>query len=122
MKLFVALVYLIVVVLSGLTYNSQDQMLLKQHGDNQTNYASGFLVGSPGLSDMINFGVNKENNQNVLQREFQLGNKFRFGNLLAEKFAELAKKNEIANYLYVAEFKIARFEGPDIIHPFNYFW
>lgn len=122
MKLFVASVYFIVVVLSGFTFNGQTRLQLNQPGDSELNNTSGFFVGSNGLSDILNFALNKETNQNVLQREFQLSNKFRLDNLFTKKFAELTKKNEIANYLYVAEFKIVRFEGPDIIHPFNYFW
>lgn len=122
MKLFVASIYLIVVVLSGLTFNRQTKRLLKYQGDVAENYASGFLVSSNDLSDILNFGVNKETNQNVIQSEFPFGNKYRFGNPFTEKYAELTKKNEIADYLFVAEFKIVRFEGPDIIHPFNYFW
>lgn len=122
MKLFVASVYFIVVVLSGFTFNAQTRLQLNQPGDSELNNTSGFFVGTNGLSEIINFALNKETNQNVFQRDFPFGNKFRLDNLLIRKFAELTKKNEITEYLYVATCKIIRFEGPDIIHPFNYFW
>ncbi|MFH0757474.1 MAG: hypothetical protein V2B15_09320 [Bacteroidota bacterium] len=74
-----------------------------------------------GTSDLFNPSANKEN-ESAFQRLFPTLQKFLYGGLLQDEYAELKKKSEISNYVAIAEYHIVRFEGKDIIHPFNYFW
>lgn len=73
-------------------------------------------------SDLFNHTANNENGQRSFQRLFPTSQKFFFGGLLLNENDELKRKSEISNYVFIAECHIVRFEGSDIIFPFNYFW
>lgn len=38
------------------------------------------------------------------------------------KVAENIRSSTQADYIFIAEFRVIRFEGPDIIHPYFYSW
>jgi hypothetical protein len=78
-----------------------------------------FLIS--GTSDLSNHSAKQENGPSF-QPLFPTPQKFCCGGLLLNENAELKRKSEISNYVLIAEYQIVRFEGKDIIHPFNYFW
>lgn len=113
----------VVVLFCGLTVKVQVQGRTEERlhisGDNAASDNYSYLFD---YSDIFNHTANKETGQRLVQRLFPTVLKFPFGESFAEKCAEIIRNNEIATNLYITEFQILRFEGPDIIHPFNYFW
>ncbi len=122
MKLFVAIILIGFNVFGGLILNSQMQNLVKSQEISTGISTSGYVVGSFDYSTIFSFALNKESTQVVDIQEFPSFKKHLLNVLIAEKNAEQSNNSRIPSYLFFAECKITRLAGPDIIHPFNYFW
>lgn len=75
-----------------------------------------------GVSDIFHHVANNENVQPTLPQLFPTISKFRFAGFSVESETGINREREISKYIVYAECHILRFEGPDIIYPFNYFW
>lgn len=122
MKQFIAPIYLLVILFVGLNIEVPTQE--KKDKQNQIagqicsidNY---FLTG---YYHAFDHDANMITSQNLGQRILPSIQKFPISTLSNEKIAELLRNLKISKYIFIAKFEVIRFDGSDIIHPFNYFW
>ncbi len=122
MKQFIASVFIGFILFFGLKDGGPAQREIEKQYQITGQSSSGNCIYSRGYSDVFNNASIKETGQSLILRVFQSYQRFPFVDSFTEKSIELAKKIEISDYFYIAECLIIRFEGPEIIHPFNYFW
>jgi hypothetical protein len=73
-------------------------------------------------SDFHNIAINEVTFINPLTGSRESFQKFPFSAAFTEKKIEKCLKDKISDYLFITECRTIRLEGPDIIHPFDYFW
>lgn len=122
MKQFLAVIYLIILLFVGLNVEIQAQE--KKETSNQiagqaasVNYSCLTCYYNAFKSD-----AKLEIQQQFAQSVLSSFKKVPYAELFNEKIAELLRNQKTSKYLFFAKFQVIRFEGPDIIHPFNYFW
>lgn len=122
MKRFVAFIYLVVLLFIGLNIEvpTQEKKEKQNQIADQTSsvnncYLTGYYNG-------FNHDADMKTSQRLAQRILPTFQKFPFSNLFNERIADLLRSKKISKYIFIAKFQVIRFEGPDIIHPFNYFW
>lgn len=72
--------------------------------------------------DLTRYDADREPDISFAQHLLPSVNKFSLPAVFAGKHAENLRKCTISDYIYSSEFQVIRFEGADIIHPFNCFW
>jgi hypothetical protein len=122
MKQLIASVFIGFTLFFGLKDGGLAQRECEKQNQITGQSSSGNCIYSRGYSDVFNNVSIKETGQSLIIRLLHSFQRFPFCDSFAEKSIDLAKNNEISDYFFIAEFLIIRFEGPDIIHPYNYFW
>ncbi|MCF8371940.1 MAG: hypothetical protein K9H64_09975 [Bacteroidales bacterium] len=122
MKKNITYIYLLILLFVGLNIESQAQEIKEKQNQitGQTTSANNCYM--TGYYDFFNHDANMKTSQQLVQHILPSFQKFPFGVLFNEKVAELFRNRKILKYILIAKFQVVRFEGPDIIHPFNYFW
>jgi len=122
MKQFIASIYIVIIFFCGLTFERQSRIQLENKGNITGHSTSEPILYSTNFYDISNLAVNNESNQSLITHLLSFSHKNPFGNLSTKRSVELTNNNKISVYLYIAKCHVVQFEGPDIIHPFNYFW
>jgi hypothetical protein len=122
MKQLIASLFIGFVLFFGLKDGGKAQRETEKQNQITGQSSSDNCYYSRGYSDIFNIASIKETSQSLTIRLLHSFQRFPFCASFTEKSTELTKKNEISDYFYIAECLIIRFEGPDIIHPYNYFW
>ncbi len=122
MKQLIASLFIGFVLFSGLKNWGQAQSETEKQNQITGHWSSDNFFYSSGYPVVFNNASIKETGQNLTIRLLHSFQRFPFHDSNTEKSTELTKKNEISDYFYISECLIIRFEGPDIIHPYNYFW
>lgn len=91
----------------------QDNKILYSNTENQYISCS---------SDFFNHSANKENRHYSFQRLFPNPQKFSVNSELSDTKTEVLNSASINRCIAKSKNQIIKFDGVDIIHPFNYFW
>ena len=121
MKLFFAGVLWVLVLLTGGTVPAQPAETKSILCQKSSLPAHDHFIYSSSYSGIFNSAVNEENQASGQQLAPSF-NRIPSSPRLTEKYAESIRNHEISGYICLALFHIKRFEGPGIIHPFDYFW
>lgn len=122
MKQFLASLIFAMVLSLGLAVGGQTRVSIAPQQDAIAGYT---VMDHPCFAsglDLFNEAEGRETSQDPSRHPFPFPWKSSLISPFTEKYPELLKKSEISNYIYAAECHVVRFEGPGIIHPFNYFW
>lgn len=122
MKQYITSLFLVIILLGGLSFDRQCRISTENQGNIADHSASEQLFYSADYYDIANQAVNTDPTQSLVQHLPSFSHKKPIGDLSTEKSIELTNNKKTSVYLYVAKCHLIRFEGPDIIHPFNYFW
>jgi hypothetical protein len=122
MKQFFASVFIIVIIFCGLNFELQLQKTPKQQDNISEHLVPEMYFISSDNFDGLNYFAVKKNISSIVQRLLPSNDKFHFSDIFNEKNSESIINNNISDYIFIAECNVNRFEGPDIIYPFNYFW
>ena len=122
MKQFIASTYLVCIFFCGWTFNKQNPNQIGDQNSISTYLSLGKIIFSDDFYYCPNF-PNIEGSERELTQTFaSLKHKFPLNGLSEQRNLELLYNKKIAECLLHSKCFGILFEGPDIIHPFNYFW
>ena len=109
-------------LISCFGFNAQQIEAKENIHDNFVAYAASEYQYISYPSDFFNHAASQENWQYSFQRLFPTLYKFSLNTHLSNCRSGLHRSVSINSFVVKTENHIMRFEGIDIIHPFNYFW
>ncbi len=122
MKQFIVFIYLLILLFIGLNIEMPTQEKKDKQKQIARQISSVDNYCFTGYYDGFGNDANMRTSQNLVQRILPSFQKFPFSTFFNKKIAELLRNIKISKYIFIAKSQVIRFEGPDIIHPFNYFW
>jgi hypothetical protein len=122
MRQVAASVFVIIIVITGLDSNkmlqgSSEQPSRTEHHSDPGGYLFSF--------DPIRTGpaiTSEEMKTGAAECLYASVDRYRCARATRVKAAESIRSNAQADYIFIAEQQVIRFEGPDIIHPYYYSW
>ena len=122
MRQVTASVFVMMVLMSGLNSEKILQGLSDQSGraEHRSEHGGNVFSSDPTGSDPAITGEERKTGPAVRLYPSMAG--FRCIKTATSKVAENIRSNAQADYVSIAEQKVLRFEGPDIIHPYYYSW
>lgn len=107
------LLYTILFLLVGIVFNASEIKAKETVHAERVKYAA---------SDIFNLPADWEDRQQTFRTLYPAIQKSPSAGRSVDDDAGSIRKSEISTYVFYAEYHIPRFEGADIIYPFNCFW
>ena len=122
MKQYISSLFFVIIFLGGLSFDRHSRIPIENPGIIDGYAVSELLFFSVDYSGITNVAVNTDPNQSLIQHLLSFSHKKPIGTRSIEKSVELTNNTKTSVNLYISKCHLIRFDGPDIIHPFNYFW